>query len=62
VAGKTGTAQIAGRADTSLFAAVVPADAPRFAVVVVVEEGGFGSAVAAPVARRVIEALMGLGS
>jgi penicillin-binding protein 2 len=62
VAGKTGTAQVAGRADTSLFAALVPADAPRFAVVVVVEEGGFGSAVAAPVARRVIEALLGLGS
>jgi penicillin-binding protein 2 len=58
VAGKTGTAQVAGHADTSLFAALVPAGAPRFAVVVVVEEAGFGSAVAAPVARRVIEALV----
>lgn len=59
VAGKTGTAQVAGKADTSLFAAVVSAGDPRYAVVAVVEEAGFGSAVAAPIVRRVIEALTG---
>jgi penicillin-binding protein 2 len=58
VAGKTGTAQVAGQADTSLFAAIVPAAAPRFVVVAVVEEAGFGSVVAAPVVRQVIEALV----
>jgi penicillin-binding protein 2 len=57
VAGKTGTAQVSGRADTSLFVAVAPAGDPRFAVAAVVEEAGFGSAVAAPIVRRVLEVL-----
>ncbi|HYT39253.1 MAG TPA: penicillin-binding protein 2 [Acidimicrobiia bacterium] len=59
VEGKTGTAQVTGKADTSLFAAVAPADKPQFAVVAVVEEAGFGSAVAAPIVRRVLEVLTG---
>lgn len=60
VAGKTGTAQVSGRGDTSLFAAIVPANDPQYVVVAVVEEAGFGSRVAAPVARQVIEALYDL--
>jgi penicillin-binding protein 2 len=60
VEGKTGTAQVMGRADTSLFAAVAPANDPQFAVVAVVEEAGFGSAVAAPIVRRVLEVLTGV--
>jgi penicillin-binding protein 2 len=60
VEGKTGTAQVMGKADTSLFAAVAPANDPRFAVVAVVEEAGFGSAIAAPIVRRVLEALTGV--
>jgi len=55
VAGKTGTAQVAGKGDTSLFAAMWPATAPRYVVVVVVEQAGFGSQTAAPIARRIIE-------
>ncbi len=55
--GKTGTAQRVGRSDTSLFAGVARAGERCVSVVAVVEEGGFGSAVAAPVVRRVIEAL-----
>ena len=62
VEGKTGTAQVTGKADTSLFAAVAPADNPQFAVVAVVEEAGFGSAVAAPIVRRVLEVLTGVGA
>jgi penicillin-binding protein 2 len=62
VEGKTGTAQVIGKADTSLFAAVAPADNPQFAVVAVVEEAGFGSAVAAPIVRRVLEILTGVTS
>jgi penicillin-binding protein 2 len=55
--GKTGTAQRTGRSDTSLFAAVARADGRCVSVVAVVEEAGFGSVVAAPVVRRVIETL-----
>jgi penicillin-binding protein 2 len=55
--GKTGTAQRAGRSDTSLFAAVAATGGRCMSVVAVVEEAGFGSVVAAPVVRRVIEAL-----
>ncbi len=57
VAGKTGTGEIRGSEDLSLFVGLVPADAPRYAVVAVVEEGGFGSAIAAPIVRRVIDAI-----
>ena len=60
VEGKTGTAQVTGKADTSLFAAVAPADDPRFVVVAVVEESGFGSVVAAPIVRKVLEVLTGV--
>ena len=37
--------------DHALFVAFAPVDAPRYAVSVVVEHGGGGSSVAAPVAR-----------
>jgi penicillin-binding protein 2 len=60
VEGKTGTAQVNGKADTSLFAAVAPANDPRFVVVAIVEESGFGSVVAAPIVRRVLEVLTGI--
>ena len=65
VAGKTGTAEHAvGGAPHAWFTAFAPADQPRIAVAVVVEEGGnagseaFGGKVAAPIARQVIEAVM----
>lgn len=59
VAGKTGTAQVTGKNDTALFAALAPAHAPQYALSVVMEESGFGGSVAAPVARRVLEGLAG---
>ena len=62
VLGKTGTAQVMGKADTSLFAAVAPANDPRYVVVAVVEESGFGSVVAAPIVRKVLEVLTGVGA
>ena len=37
--------------DHALFVAFAPTDAPRYAVAVVVEHGGGGSSVAAPIAR-----------
>jgi len=60
VAGKTGTAEVAGKQDTALFSAFAPADNPQFEVTVVMEQAGFGASAAAPVARRVIEKLAGL--
>ena len=65
VAGKTGTAQTtAEAAPHAWFTGFAPADAPRVAVAVVVENGGAagneatGGAVAAPIARAVIEAVL----
>ncbi|MDZ4825379.1 MAG: penicillin-binding transpeptidase domain-containing protein [Actinomycetota bacterium] len=57
VAGKTGTAQVAGKGDTSLFVGWFPANNPQYIVAAVVEEGGRGAQVAAPIVRRVIEAM-----
>lgn len=59
VAGKTGTAQVIGKQDTALFVAFAPADAPQYVVAVFMEEAGFGGAVAAPVARRIMDGLAG---
>lgn len=62
VAGKTGTAEApgAGSLPHSWFAAYAPADRPEIAVVVVVENAGEGSTVAAPMVRQVVEAYYGL--
>lgn len=71
--GKTGTAQaVSVRAnqkydaaklaehqrDHSLYVASAPLDTPTVALAVVVENAGFGSAAAAPIARRVIDYLL----
>ena len=61
VAGKTGTAEIGrGNIHTTWFAAFAPADAPKIAIAVVVENqlNGFGGTIAAPIARQVMEALL----
>ncbi|MEF8833494.1 MAG: penicillin-binding protein 2, partial [Halofilum sp. (in: g-proteobacteria)] len=70
IAGKTGTAQVFSIAqgeeydaeaiakelrDHALFIAFAPAEAPRIAVAVLVENGGSGSATAAPVAQQLID-------
>ena len=54
-AGKTGTAEVRGKADSSLFAAITPAQDPDYVIVAMLEEAGFGSAVAAPMAARVLQ-------
>jgi penicillin-binding protein 2 len=60
VAGKTGTAQVNGKEDTSVFTAFAPADNPQFVVTVFEEEAGFGASGAAPVARHILEGLAGV--
>ena len=56
-AGKTGTAQVAGKENTSWFVGMTPAASPRYVVLAVVEEGGYGAQTAAPIVRAVIEQL-----
>ncbi len=69
-AGKTGTAQVVALSknekyseatvaehlrDHALFIAFAPADNPRIALAVLVENAGFGARAAAPVARKVLD-------
>jgi peptidoglycan glycosyltransferase len=64
VAGKTGTAENGDAPYTLWFTGFAPANDPQVAVAVVVENGGglgqsgFGNRVAAPIAKRVIEAVL----
>jgi len=70
IAGKTGTAQVFGLKqdeeydaetlekklrDHALFIAFAPADDPQIAVAVIVENGGSGGSVAAPIARTIMD-------
>ncbi|MGD8587842.1 MAG: penicillin-binding protein 2 [Chromatiales bacterium] len=70
IAGKTGTAQVftvkqeeeydeatvaKHKRDHALFIAFAPVEAPRIAVAVIVENGGHGGSVAAPIARKVLD-------
>jgi penicillin-binding protein 2 len=65
IGGKTGTAQVVKKGeerrsadvkDHGWFASFAPVDNPRLAVVVLVENGGFGGLVAAPIAKAVYQA------
>ncbi|MCL2589355.1 MAG: penicillin-binding protein 2 [Betaproteobacteria bacterium] len=68
--GKTGTAQVYSlkgqqydksvehKRDHSWFIAYAPAEEPKIALAVMVENGGFGAVSAAPIARQVIDAFL----
>jgi penicillin-binding protein 2 len=55
VCGKTGTAQTPNGLPHSWFAAYAPADEPEIVVLVLIENAGDGSAVAAPITREILE-------
>jgi len=55
VCGKTGTAQNPHGKEHSVFIAFAPKDDPQIAIMVVVENAGFGSTYAAPIASLMIE-------
>jgi penicillin-binding protein 2 len=59
VAGKTGTAEVKGKDDYAWFCAYAPADAPRYAVAVIVEQGGHGGSVTGPAARNILAQVLG---
>lgn len=52
-AGKTGTVEMPGHPDNSMYVGFAPADKPEVAIAVIVEGGGFGSVSAAPIAQEV---------
>jgi peptidoglycan glycosyltransferase len=58
VGGKTGTAEVPSGAPHAWFVAIAPVEQPRFAIAVVVENGGEGSSTALPVARQVLQAAL----
>ena len=67
VAGKTGTGQVVGRnangrdkGDTAWFSSFAPADNPKYAVVMVVSQGGFGASVSAVGVKDIYAALFGV--
>lgn len=61
VAGKTGTGEVFGQQSTAWFAGYGPTTRPKYAVVVVVSQGGSGSTVAAPAVRQIFDAIIDLG-
>jgi penicillin-binding protein 2 len=60
IAGKTGTAEVYGKKDTSWFASYAPANSPRLVTVVMVSQAGTGATYAAPAVREIWEAIFGL--
>jgi penicillin-binding protein 2 len=60
VAGKTGTAQLFGKNATSVFASFGPCDNPKYVVLVMVPDSGYGADVAAPAVRQIWDGIYGL--
>jgi penicillin-binding protein 2 len=60
VEGKTGTAQVAGLNDTSVFASFAPCNHPKYVVVVMIPDAGYGADVSGPAVRRIWDAIYGL--
>ncbi|WP_371374948.1 penicillin-binding protein 2 [Sporomusa aerivorans] len=60
IAGKTSTVENSHGDDHGWFVAYGPYDNPTIAIAVVVEQGGYGSDSAAPIARKIMEAAFGL--
>ena len=67
ISGKTGTGQVFGRNpngtlkdDTSWFASYAPSKKPRFAVVMMVGQGGFGASTSGVGVKQIYEAIFGV--
>ncbi len=59
LAGKTGTGEVYGSQATSWFASFAPADDPRYAVVIMVSQGGTGAGTSGASVRGIYDALFG---
>jgi Penicillin binding protein transpeptidase domain len=60
VAGKTGTAQVAGNLATSVFASFAPCGDPKYVVVMMIPDSGYGADVSAPAVRQIWDSIYGL--
>ena len=61
IASKTGSAQVTGsKVSTSWFASFAPANKPRYAVVMMVTQGGTGSKTSGPSVRKIYEEIFGV--
>jgi penicillin-binding protein 2 len=60
VAGKTGTAQVFGRNSTSNFASFAPCSNPKYVVVMMIPDSGYGADVSGPAVRQIWDAIYGL--
>ncbi|RKS73839.1 penicillin-binding protein 2 [Motilibacter peucedani] len=60
MAAKTGTAEVYGKQSTSWFATFAPSTKPRYAVVMMVSQGGTGSGTSGPAVRKIYESLFGV--
>ncbi len=60
VAAKTGTAEVTGRGPNAWFMGFAPADNPKYAIAVVVEDSDAGGGIAGPVMRETLLAALGL--
>jgi len=60
VAGKTGTAQLFGKNATSVFASFAPCQNPKYVVVVMLPNSGYGADAAAPAVRQIWDGIYGL--
>ena len=60
VAGKTGTAEVYGSQASSVFASFAPCGNPKYVVVVMVPDSGYGADVAAPAVRQIWDGIYGL--
>jgi cell division protein FtsI/penicillin-binding protein 2 len=60
VGGKTGTGQTSATKDNhAWFVGLAPIDDPQYVVAVIIDEGGSGGGIAAPVGRYILQYLMG---
>jgi penicillin-binding protein 2 len=60
VAGKTGTAQVMGKVATSVFASFAPCSHPKYVVVVMIPDSGYGADASAPAVRQIWDGIYGL--
>ena len=61
IAAKTGTAEVTGQGPNAWFVGFAPADSPRYAIAVVVEDSDAGGGIAGPGMRETLLSALGLG-